>query len=417
MAAMTRICAAMMALSLAAAAQQQPAPELAPLVPPKAPWLKSQQKPVKAKKSRKAPRALKDAAPPLALPLPAPAQETAVPASPCVPSIATPPAQAAAPALPPLTPPPPAPPLIKLSSDLGVALDAATLDPAAASRVAEGLRGVARLSPATRNAPLLEKPPPPCADEACWAALGAAQKVDQLLLATYANGALSVKLVDVASRASVNGAAQSEVKPQAAAAVAESLACKLLVSAGCTGELKVDVDGPLQVELDGKPLQQGPVALGMHTLTARAAGKSADRAVAVAREAGPTIYARLVDGAPRLLDAAPPPPAVAASRAAAPAAAVAIAPAPASRRTWTKPVGFAALGLGAVAAATGAVFGAKSKSQLDQARSGFNANSGAYTAADASLLQSGNSKARSANALFIASGVLVAAGALFVFAF
>lgn len=424
MAAMIRAFVLAIALSLAASAQQEPAPapELAPLVPPKAPWLKkNQQKKSRKKKAPPAAAQKEQAVPPLALPLPAPERPTPVPATP-----AAPPAQATSPApsqlpLPPLVPLTPAPPLIKVASDLGVALDTAGLDPAAASRMAEGLRGVAKLSPATRNAPLLEKPAAGCADEACWAALGASQKVDQLLVATYADGALGVKLVDVAAKKSVNGAAQPDVKPEAATAVAESLACRLLVPAGCTGELKIDAEGPLLLELDGKPLPTGPVAVGVHTLAARAAGSSAERAVAVAREPGPTIYARVVDGAPKLLDAAPPPAvaAVAPKPPPAPSAAVAPAPAPAPspQRAWTKPAGYAALGLGAVAAGVGAYFGAKSKSQLDQAESGFHANNGAYTASDASLLDSGNSKARNANALFIASGVLLAAGAVITFAF
>jgi len=99
-----------------------------------------------------------------------------------------------------------------------------------------------------------------------------------------------------------------------------------------------------------------------------------------------------------------------------PQAAVAAEPAaPAARRNWTRPVGYAALGAGGVALGLGAVLGAIGRSDINKAESAF--NGGAFRPGDADRLASGNSKARSANALFIASGVLLAAGAIFTFAF
>src|SRR5437764_14440392 len=97
------------------------------------------------------------------------------------------------------------------------------------------------------------------------------------------------------------------------------------------------------------------------------------------------VYARLVGGEPQLLDAAP-------AAASLPAAAIAsdAGPAPAPRR-WTKPAGYAALGLGAVAAGAGIYFGAKSRSELNDAESAYRANGGVYRSGDASLLSSGNS--------------------------
>src|SRR6185503_19584613 len=94
------------------------------------------------------------------------------------------------------------------------------LDAAAAARVAEGLRGVAKLAPNTKNTPLLQSKS--CADDACWAALGEAQKVDQLLLATYAKGALKLQLIDVASRKTVSSAEQAAVPADAAGATASA---------------------------------------------------------------------------------------------------------------------------------------------------------------------------------------------------
>jgi hypothetical protein len=70
-----------------------------------------------------------------------------------------------------------------------------------------------------------------------------------------------------------------------------------------------------------------------------------------------------------------------------------------------------------LAAGAGVYFGAKSKSDLDKADSGYRANGGAYQPADLQALQSGNSAAHTANALYIVSGVLLVAGAALTFAF
>jgi hypothetical protein len=96
----------------------------------------------------------------------------------------------------------------------------------------------------------------------------------------------------------------------------------------------------------------------------------------------------------------------------------AVAAEPAGRRNWTRPVGYAALGAGGVALGVGAVLGAISRSDINKAESAFRTNgTNAFRPGDADRLASGNSKARSANALFIASGVLLAAGAIFTLAF
>jgi hypothetical protein len=92
-------------------------------------------------------------------------------------------------------------------------------------------------------------------------------------------------------------------------------------------------------------------------------------------------------------------------------------PLPASQRRWTRPVGLAALGVGVAVAAAGGYFGLKSHSDLNQAESNFRANGGAYRAADLQTLSSGNTAAHRANALFAASAVLAAAGAVLTLAF
>ena len=68
------------------------------------------------------------------------------------------------------------------------------------------------------------------------------------------------------------------------------------------------------------------------------------------------------------------------------------------------------------AARLGVYFGAKSRSDLNDAEASYRAN-GFYQPADLDKLNSGNSKAHTANALYIASGVLLAAGAVLTFAF
>ena len=418
-----------LALALPARAEDPPALELAPLLPPKAPWLK---KNPKADQKKKAPDAQAKKA---RRKKGAPAQLEVQPGAPFV---AAPPAAVAQPQQP--AEALPLPPLIQSPaasaiavSSVGVLLQNDGLDAASAARVEEGLRGVVKAAPLTRLGPVLARPTKPCADDACLFAQAAVQAMDQLLVATYASGGLRVRLLDVAGRKTLAQAAQVTVagEPQEAAAWAEALACKLLVPAGCSGEVSVESADGVQVELDGKPLVRGErrrVAVGVHQLTARAGGKVAQRALPVSREGAPALVASAVDGAPRLLaagEAGPRPvaqqlPAQTAARLQAgplPQDAVAETSAPAAPHRWTKPAGLATLGVGAALALAGTYFGVKSHSDLNQAESSFRTNGGAYRAGDLAALNSGNSAAHSANALFLASGVLLAAGALLTWAF
>ena len=358
------------AIALPARAEDPPALELAPLVPPKAPWLKKNQKPAAE------------------LPL-------------------TPLIQA------------PSAPAITISS-VGVLLQNDGLDAASAARVDEGLRGVVKAAPLKRLGPVLARPAKPCADDACLSSQAAVQAMDQLLVATYAAGGLRVRLLDVASRKTLAEAAQATVarEPQEAAAWAEALACRILVPAGCSGEVSVESAEGVQLELDGKPLLRGEkrqVAVGVHLLTARVGVNVAQRSLPVSREGAPALFARQVDGVPRLLAAG--------ETGAQPVAqplpreAVAVMHAPAAPRRWTRPVGLATLGVGAAVAVAGTYFGVKSHSNLNQAESSFRTNGGAYRPGDLAALNSGNSAAHSANALLLASGVLLAAGALLTWAF
>ena len=449
------LCAVLSALALAlpVQAEDQPALELAPLVPPKAPWLKKNQKADKQKKAPDAqakkakrkkgapapldvqPGAPFVAAPPSApaLPVPEPAKPPPAVAQPTTPAVkqpsavARPPAAAPAPAvaqpqtpvddlpLPPLVPLSPAPGIVV--SSVGVLLQNDGLDAACAARVEEGLRGVVKAAPLARLGPVLAQPGKPCADDACLSTQAAVQAIDQLLVTTYANGALRVRLLDVASRKTLAEAAQASVarEPEQAAAWAEALACKLLVPAGCSGEVSAESAAGLQLELDGKPIASGEkrsLPVGVHQLTARAGVKVAQRALPVTREGAPALSAREVNGEPRLLAAGEPP----SQPVAQPLPYEAVATTSAAPR-WTRPVGLTALGIGAAVAVAGTYFGVKSHSDLNRAESSFRTNGGAYRAGDVAALNSGNSAAHSANALFVASGVLLAAGALLTWAF
>jgi hypothetical protein len=416
-------------LSSAARAQQdagEPALELAPLVP-KPPWMMSA--PPRQKQTDEKAAEKKKAAKKARKQKPAPAQDAEP--KPGAPFVAAPPlaplslpeagkaeAQKPAPegelALPPLVPlAPDAAPLPLMLSNLGVLLqNDGGLPPVAAARVEEGLRAIAKIAPLTRGALLLKAPEKPCADDDCFASLASAQKVDQLLAALYARGGLEVRLLDVAAKKRISEAQQPGVSadPAEAAAWAQALACKLLVPAGCTGEATVDTGEGVTLELDGKPLARGEkrqLPVGVHQLRVRAKEKALQRPFPVLREGAPLLYARQVDGEPRLLTASemmPPMGALASS-------------APAAKRTWAKPAGIAVLGVSAALAVAGAYFGAKSRSDLNKAESSFNSHGGAYLAGDLDALHSGNSKARSANGLFIASGVLLVTGALFTLAF
>ncbi len=118
--------------------------------------------------------------------------------------------------------------------------------------------------------------------------------------------------------------------------------------------------------------------------------------------------------------AAPPavPPATAiAATPAVPAAALTGSAGPEPSRPWSKPAGYAALGAGAIAAGVGVFLGSAGRSDINKAESSYRANGNAYFPDDLDTLASGNSKAKSANVLFIASGVLFAAGALLTLAF
>lgn len=363
------------ALALATPVPAQPEPELpplAPLAPPRA------QK--KKQKKRK----------------PAPSAQKAAPAQ-TVPEL----------------PLPAAPPTVS------VLVRNDGLSGAAAPLVEQGLRGVLGIAPSLRAGAPLPESALQCTDDACLSAVASAQKIDRVLVASLASGTVTMRLLDVARGQPLAEEQDTLASPGEATARAEALACKLLVPAGCTGRVAIDAGSGLELALDGAPLSgDGQVAVGVHRLTVRAGGEEMERALPVAREGAPELHARLLDGKPLLLTADELKAREQARPQAAPREAVAALPAPARQgKGWTKPAGIAALALGGAAVATGAILGAKSRSDLNKAESAYRANGGAYRASDLDALSSGNSAAHRANALFVASAVLLAAGATLTFAF
>jgi hypothetical protein len=372
------MCALVLALAFPALAQTEP--PLEPLVPGNA---------APKKRAKKKPAA----------PAEGPGKSKAAQAEPSLPPLA------------PLAPPKP-------TRTMGI-LVLARLPDAAAARVADGLRAVVKLNATVKDAILLQAPQP-CANEACWIMAGAAANVDQVVVATLTGSALRVRVVDVASRKRVSQGLQERVSgdPAETTAWAQKLACKLLVPAGCTGEVMVETSPVAELLLDGQPLRSGEkrmVPVGVHTLRVKEGGSVSSKRLAV-------IYEK-PRGAPLETPPAPAPspsiaaaPSPASTAQSAPAAAVSGAPAPATRRTWTRTAGYATAGAAVAAAAVGIWFGAKSRSDLDRAESAYRAN-GAYQPADLDALQSGNSKAHTANALYIAAGALLVTSAVLTFAF
>ena len=423
-------------LTLPALAADPPI-DLAPLVPPKAPWM--------AKKVKKAPGATQKKGPRKpAQPADKPAgaakssvaqknpgartpgarkkkgvaaQEPALELLPLVPLGPAAPARpatlpsAAAPlvAAPPasVAPAPPAasaaalppPPLLKLSNRIGVLVQADTAQAALES----GLQAIAALAPLSQHPRVLPRPAQRCGDDAC--ALELARSLDELVVASLQAGQLRLRVLDVGTGQRVGAPQQAAVKDDEAVAAAEAMACRLLVPEGCTGELKLGVAAGTRVEVDGAPVPAAGARLpvGLHALVARSGARSQARTIAIVREAPLSLS---------LPDAVEP------ARAPALAAIAGTSPATApASRGWTRPAGIAVASAGVVAAGLGIYFGASSRSDLGTAETAWRSNGGSYRTGDAATLSAGNSSAHKANLLFAASAVLVSAGAILFFAF
>jgi hypothetical protein len=396
---------ASLAAVLLLAAGDPPAPlDLAPLVPtakPTKPAIKA-----KPKQKKKAPAPAKPGAPiiasppsaPPALPLPAlvpPPPEEKKPAAveaelPLPPLVTPPPAQPAA---------PPPPPPVKPVNETGVLVQLES--PA----LQEGLREVIRSSPRSSGAELLTRPAQPC-DDACISALATAAKLDRLLVATYADGSLRVRLIDVAANRELASSERAATDAQLVA-VGESLACQLLIPLGCSGEVEIAAPDAVDLAVDGQPLPRAAkqkLQVGVHEVTAVSGPHSAKQTVAIVRESNAPLY---VSSEPRFSDSPPAPPAAVATS----------TPVPSSSAHPMRTVTYSVLGAAVVAGGIGTFLGVSSRSDINSAENAFHANGGAYRPSDLSTLNSGNSKARTANILFATAGVLAVTGGVLAFAF
>src|SRR2546426_8174153 len=312
----------------------------------------------------------------LALALPAlgqsePRLEPLVPkgATPQEPKKSPPDSQLALPPLAPLTPPSGQP---RGSASMGILV--LGLPEVAAARVSDGLRAVLELAPSVKNTVAL-RAPEPCANEACWVVAGAAGNVERVLVAAYWAQTLRLRVLDVARRKQTSQGHREAVPPEPAeaAAWAEAIACKMLVLAGCFGEARVEAPPGIELELAGRRLQPGEsrtLPVGVHTLKVKEGGTVSTRSVPVLLEGTPPVSIAPALALAPLTPSAPAAAPVAAAPAAAPAAAVtSTQPPPPPRRSWTRTAAYVTAGAAVAVAAAGIYFGAKSKSDLDQAES------------------------------------------------
>jgi hypothetical protein len=84
---------------------------------------------------------------------------------------------------------------------------------------------------------------------------------------------------------------------------------------------------------------------------------------------------------------------------------------------WKKPVGYSAAAAGVLVGAFGTYELFHGRSQISQVDSSAGARGGAYTQAEMSTIGSARSSEKAGAALMIVGAALVAAGAVFVFAF
>jgi hypothetical protein len=331
-------------------------------------------------------------------------------------------------ALPPLLPPsaPPAPPiapsplLTKPANEVGLIISMDTSDLPLEQGLADAVRNIISIAPGQQH-PLLLPPPGKSCDIACLAQLAAAKKLDRIVTVFHQDDSVGISVFDTVPGREVSQESRAtSAELQFNLATAELLACFYLVPGGCTGEVSIATAKGIQLSLDGDPLPQvekQSLPVGVHYLIARAGDVSSLRMkVYILRERNTPLYATLGPSGPAV--SATPPAAAPRPIAAPPAAVAAAAPvAPPQQHGILRPVGYGLLGAAVIAGGVGTYLGVKSKSDLNSAEAGFKQNGGAYSAADLSNLNSGNSAAHGANGLFVAAGILAVAGAALVLVF
>jgi hypothetical protein len=160
------------------------------------------------------------------------------------------------------------------SQRAGVLVNMEEPNPQLEKALGSAVLDIVRLSPGKSGAVLVHSKDPLCRDE-CAAALGVANKLDELVTVTHGDNSAGITVYDVAQkkeRSQESRATSGEIDENVA--TAEMLACQYLLSAPCQSEVLVTATPPdLKLELDGKPLQTGKVQIpvGVHFLYATGA--------------------------------------------------------------------------------------------------------------------------------------------------
>ena len=306
-------------------------------------------------------------------------------------------------------------------------------DDPAFDEIEKVLRAIAEASPSVKSSIFMPKPPKGCEleNDACFAALGAFQQLDRVLLGSLSkaeNGmAVRIRLIDVAQAKRIGNAEQivASTDKVEIRAWAESLACKLLVPSGCTGTMTVDADLPeMQLLVDQKPIarsgkkpEQITLPVGVHKVRVMVGQRtSLEKSVPVLRENWTAVglYARQSDdGGLRLIAAN--------ETTKGPDGKPKVAASETTRisggSSWTKPTGITVLALGLVAGGLGAWQGMHGKSLTNDVNARYKQQGNVYSQTDFGDIDSAKSATRNGNLLLAAGIGLLALGGLLTFAF
>jgi hypothetical protein len=284
---------------------------------------------------------------------------------------------------------------------------------------------VAKSSPLLKDAIVIGKDAPVCGieDVACIASLGSFTGCTAVLAGRSTredNGfSLRARMVDTKKGkllGKVNQVMATDDDAQVAA-WAEGQACRAL-KVDCKATVVLDADRPdMRVLIDNRPLERKPGAFGPETLTLVPGvykvrvmigqRNSREEVLSVRRGAKETVYARqLADGGIPLFVSG------SLQKGNVPPKSVDVA-----GTRWTKPVGFVAMGLGAVAVGVSGQQYLHSKSLVDDANSTYTSNQGAYFPGDLDKASSAKSARTISTIAGIAGAALIVAGVAMVIFF
>ncbi|HYS10637.1 MAG TPA: hypothetical protein VEP66_17995 [Myxococcales bacterium] len=284
---------------------------------------------------------------------------------------------------------------------------------------------VAKESPLLKDAVLLGDATTRCdmRDAACFSNVGRMARCQNVLVGSSAakgNGyVLSVRVYEVGKNRVLPGSEVEQVletdRQADVQAWAEGQACRGL-QVKCAGRITVDVDRrDMNVYIDNRLAPRSyktpevfTVEPGVHGVRVAVGQRtSLEKKVAVRRGwFSETVYARQTEkgGLPLWLASdlhgTKPNPSV-----------------DVKEGSWTKPVGYSIAAAGLVAAGIAVYEGTHAKSLINSSNDRYVSQGNRYTQADLATIDSANNAAKTANILYVVSGVLVAAGLVTAFAF